>query len=133
MSLVLLDTTVLSDEERSAGGFAGLVDDDDQLAVAAISIDEIGVGLSLAKGKARQRRRAFFDDLVAQVPVLAYDVDVAHVHRDLLIATRKSGRQRGAHDLIIAATARAHGRLIVTADRSGFVDLPGVHVRAEGE
>ena len=35
---------------------------------------------------------------------------------------------RGAHDLIIAATARATGRTIVTLDRRGFADLPRVRV-----
>jgi predicted nucleic acid-binding protein len=30
---------------------------------------------------------------------------------------------------MIAATAKATGRLVVTADRAAFVDLPGVQVR----
>jgi tRNA(fMet)-specific endonuclease VapC len=47
----------------------------------------------------------------------------------LLVAVSKSGRPRGAHDLIIAATARATGRIVVTADQSGFDGLPGVKVR----
>jgi predicted nucleic acid-binding protein len=32
-------------------------------------------------------------------------------------------------DLIIAATALARGRIVVTADRGGFGDLPGEAVR----
>jgi predicted nucleic acid-binding protein len=39
------------------------------------------------------------------------------------------GTPRGAHDLIIAATARATSRTVVTSDRTGFIDLPGVNVR----
>jgi len=34
----------------------------------------------------------------------------------------------GAHDLIIAATARAGGRTVVTADAAAFAGLPGVAV-----
>lgn len=48
---------------------------------------------------------------------------------ELLVAVRKAGRQRGAHDLIIAATALSTGRTVVTSDRQGFDDLPGVDVR----
>jgi tRNA(fMet)-specific endonuclease VapC len=69
------------------------------------------------------------DDVVSSLPALGYDLDVARVHTGLLVAVRKSGRPRGAHDLIIAATAKATGRTIVTSDRSGFNDLPGVKVR----
>jgi tRNA(fMet)-specific endonuclease VapC len=39
---------------------------------------------------------------------------------------RRAGRPRGAHDLIIAATAAAAGRTVVTADRRAFDGLPGV-------
>jgi tRNA(fMet)-specific endonuclease VapC len=39
------------------------------------------------------------------------------------------GRPRGAHDLLIAATARIRTRTIVTADTTGFDDLPGVSLR----
>ena len=44
---------------------------------------------------------------------------LAHVHR--------SGTKRGAHDLIIAATASATKRIVVTTGRgANFQDLPGV-------
>jgi tRNA(fMet)-specific endonuclease VapC len=54
---------------------------------------------------------------------------VARSHTQLLVAVRAGGRPRGAHDLIIAATARATGRTVVTTDDTGFDDLPGVSVR----
>ena len=38
------------------------------------------------------------------------------------------GRPRGAHDLIIAATARVTSRTVITADPSGFDGLPGVSI-----
>jgi tRNA(fMet)-specific endonuclease VapC len=43
---------------------------------------------------------------------------VAAVHAKLLVATRRQGRRRGAQDLIIAATAKATGREVVSADAS---------------
>jgi prevent-host-death family protein len=45
-----------------------------------------------------------------------------------LVAVRRSGRPRGAHDLVIAATARASKRTVVTSDLTAFTDLPGVTV-----
>lgn len=63
---------------------------------------------------------------------MSYDIDVARTHTQLLVAVRKAGRLRGAHDLIIAATALATGRVVVTSDRLGFDDLPGVPVRRPG-
>ncbi len=125
----MLDTNVLIVAERSAFDLDSLITDDDEPAVAAITIAELGVGVEIATGKRRQARRAFLDDVVSSLPILGYDLEVARVHTGLLLAVRKSGRPRGAHDLIIAATAKATGRVVVTADRSGFDDLPGVDVR----
>jgi tRNA(fMet)-specific endonuclease VapC len=55
-------------------------------------------------------------------------VPVAEEHAQLLVTTRRAGRHRGAHDLVIAATARASQRAVLTADREGFSDLPGVEL-----
>lgn len=120
---------MLVEAERSARDLDAVIADDDEPAVAAITIAELGVGVEIATGKRRQARRAFLDDLVSSVPVLAYDLDVARAHTDLLVVVRRSGRPRGAHDLIIAATAQATRRTIVTADQKGFDDLPDVKVR----
>ena len=65
---------------------------------------------------------------MASLPVIGYDLDVARAHTELLLAARKAGRPRGAHDLIIAATARSTNRTVISSDQSGFDDLPGVVV-----
>ena len=85
--------------------------------------------MELASAARRPRRQALVDSVVAAIPVEDYDLDVARSHALLLAHTRRSGRRRGAHDLIIAATARARNRIVVTADRGGFADLPEVSVR----
>jgi tRNA(fMet)-specific endonuclease VapC len=126
----VLDTNVLIDAERSALDLDGLIAADDQPAVAAITIAELGVGVEMAAGRRRAARRAFLDDIVATLPILDYDLDVARAHATLLAAIRRAGRPRGAHDVIIAATALGTGRVVVTSDRSGFADLPGIAVRS---
>ncbi|WP_419551770.1 type II toxin-antitoxin system VapC family toxin [Candidatus Poriferisodalis sp.] len=56
------------------------------------------------------------------------DAEVAVVHAELLAEAQRAGRARGAHDLIIAATARATNRTVVTADPKRFEGLSGVSV-----
>lgn len=99
------------------------------MAIAAISVAELRVGVELSEGRSRTRRQAFVDDVVAAIPVLSYDLDVAAAHAELLVAVRRKGVPRGAHDLIIAATARAANRTVVTADTTAFRDLPDVSVQ----
>ena len=72
---------------------------------------------------------AVVDDIVDTVPVLNYDLDVAAAHAQLLVAVHRQGLPRGTHDLIIAATAKASNRTVVTADTTAFGALPDVPVR----
>jgi tRNA(fMet)-specific endonuclease VapC len=129
LTLLLLDTTVLIDAERSARELDALIADEDQPAIAAITVAELAVGVEVATGRRRRARQEFLDDVVASVPILDYDLDVARAHGHLLVAVRTSGRPRGAHDLIIAATARATARTVAAADYGAFLGLPGVIVR----
>lgn len=128
MTRLLLDTTFLIDTERGDAELDGLIADEDDVAVAAITIAELRVGVLLADQRRRADRAAFLEMVRGAMPVVDYDLGVAGVHADLLAHVRRSGRPRGAHDLIIAATARATGRQVVTADSEAFEELPGVEV-----
>ncbi len=123
---MLLDTTFLIDAERSDNSLNDVIDDDDDIAVAAITVAELLVGVALSKGRSRHGRQGLVDDIVASVPIVDYDLSVAQAHSRLLVAVRRQGRPRGAHDLIIAASALSSNRVIVTADQTAFKDLPGV-------
>lgn len=126
MSLLLADTTFLIDAERGGLTLDEVIDDDDDVAIAAVTVAELLVGVRLASGKRREARRAYVEEIVKTLPIIAYDHRVAVEHAELLVAVRDSGRPRGAHDLLIAATARATRRMVLTADREAFADLPGV-------
>ena len=123
-----MDTTFLIDADRAAETIEALVADDDDVAIAAVTVAELRVGVELATGRRKVARRAFVDDVVDQIPVLSYDLAVAEAHARLLVAVRRRGVPRGAHDLIIAATAVSGGRSVLSADQRGFADLPGVVV-----
>jgi predicted nucleic acid-binding protein len=85
--------------------------------------------LKLAATSSRIARAGYVDDVIDSIPVIPYDTKVATEHAHLLVAVRQTGRPRGAHDLLIAATARATNRSVVTADESAFDSLPGVAVQ----
>jgi len=129
LSRILLDTTFLIDADRSGEALDDMVADDDQVAVAAITVAELRVGVLLSTGRSRAPRLAFLEDVVASIPILDYDFVVAEAHAELLVHVRRRGMPRGAHDLIIAATAKAFDRTVVSADATAFKDLPGVQVR----
>jgi len=129
LSRLLLDTTFLVDADRSRASFEDLIGDDDEVAVAAITIAELLVGVELADIAHKAARQQFVDDIKDVIPVVDYDTSIATSHAQLLVIARRQGRTRGAHDLIIAATARATQREVVSADPSAFQDLPGVFLR----
>jgi len=129
LTRLLFDTTFLIDAGRSGGALDDALDDDDEVAIAAITAAELRVGVLLSSGKNRTARLAFLGDVLQVIPVLDYDREVAEVHAELLAHVRTQGRPRGAHDLIIAATARTAARIVVSADDSAFADLPGVQVQ----
>jgi tRNA(fMet)-specific endonuclease VapC len=125
LARLILDTTVLVDAERGGDALGEAVDDGDDLAVAAVTVAELKVGVQLARGRRREGRERFVASILEAVSVEAYDLGVADAHAALLAHVRRTGTPRGAHDLIIAATARARHRKVVGFD-GDFAELPGV-------
>ena len=130
MTRLLFDTTLLIDAERGGVDVEDVIDDADDVAIAAVTIAELRAGALLASSRRKSRRMAFVDDIVATIPVINYDPEVAEIHAALLVEVRVQDKPRGAHDLIIAATARASDRTILASDRTAFRNLPGVSVHS---
>ena len=130
MTRLLFDTTLLIDAERGGVDVEDVIDDADDVAIAAVTIAELRAGALLASRRRKSTRTAFVDDIVATIPVINYDPEVAEIHAALLVEVRVQDKPRGAHDLIIAATARASDRTILSADRTAFRNLPGVSVHS---
>jgi tRNA(fMet)-specific endonuclease VapC len=89
-------------------------------------VAELKVGIQLAKGRRREKRERFVAAVLDAVSIQPYDLEVAEAHAELLAHVRRKGTPRGAHDLIIAATARSQDRQVVSLDHGGFAGLPGV-------
>jgi tRNA(fMet)-specific endonuclease VapC len=83
------------------------------------------VGVELADVDHRQRRQDLVDDLLSAMPIEPYGHGTAHAR--LLAHVKRAGKPRGAHDLIIAATAVATGRSVLTSDTTAdWIQLPEV-------
>ena len=123
---VILDTNVLIDYERGALDRAAL--DDDELAIAAVTVAEYRTGIELADTSERAAARTqALAAIVGAVEVLEYTEATAVHHARLIAHARRSGRARGAHDLIVAAHAVQSDRLLLSGDAAArFADLPGV-------
>lgn len=125
---LILDTNVLIAYER------GTIDrsllDDDELAVASVSVAEYRVGIELADTASRAADRArALAAIISAVDVLDYTQATAAHHGRLLAHVRRSGTPRGAHDLIIAAHAAETRRMILSRDaKARFGELPGITV-----
>jgi tRNA(fMet)-specific endonuclease VapC len=128
LARLILDTTVLVDAERGGDSPEEVIDDGDDVAVAAITVAELRVGVQLANGRRREKRERFVAAVLDAVSIEPYDLEVAEAHADLLAHVRRTGAPRGAHDLIIAATARAQERQVVSSDKGAFSELPGVSI-----
>jgi tRNA(fMet)-specific endonuclease VapC len=123
---LILDTNVLIAYERGTIDRSAL--DDDELAIASVSVAEYRVGIELADTAERAAERArALTAITSAVEVLDYTEVTAAQHGRLLAYVRRSGTPRGAHDLIIAAHAAQTGRTVLTRDaKARFGDLPGV-------
>lgn len=124
---LIVDTGVLIASERGRNSLAEVVEADDDLAIAAITVAELRTGIELASEQHRGARAEFLVTVLETLPVEPYDLATTEAHGRLLAHVHRSGTKRGAHDLIIAATAVATRRIVLTTDRNAhFDDLPGV-------
>ncbi|MGC4889172.1 type II toxin-antitoxin system VapC family toxin [Micromonospora sp. DT227] len=121
---LILDTNVAY--ERGSLDRASL--DEDELAIAAVTVAEYRVGIELADTVARAADRArALAAIVSAVDVLDYTEATAAHHARLVAHVRRAETPRGAHDLIIAAHAAETGRIVLSRDaKARFGDLPNV-------
>jgi len=124
---LIVDTGVLIASERARAELAAAITGEDDLVIAAITVAELRTGIELATAAHRAARSEFLVRVLETFPVEPYELTTAEAHGRLLAHVHRSGAKRGAHDLIIAATAVATSRTVLTTDRHAhFEDLPGV-------
>jgi tRNA(fMet)-specific endonuclease VapC len=128
---LVIDTSVLVGMERR-----GLEPEDfgrfappQSTALASITASELLVGVHRSTSPRRQSTRAVFvERVLAAIPFLPFDLRTARVHARISADLLATGRSIGAHDLIIAATALAHGYDVLTDNPRDFDRIPGLVV-----
>jgi tRNA(fMet)-specific endonuclease VapC len=127
---LILDTGVLVAAARGLLNDSDVAEDDD-VALPAVAVAEYLAGVLLDTHPARQAaQRSFLAEVLAVTPICDYDRTVAEHHAVLLAHIQQIGERRGAHDLLIAATARATSRTVLSTDAGArFSELPGVTAR----
>ena len=125
----LIDSSVFIAGERGRINLSDLLEalGGEPLALSAVTASELHYGLHRAQTAAqRDRRNAYLEAIFSQITVLAFDLAVARVHATISAQLDRSGRQVGAHDLIIAATAIAHDYRVATRDLRSFPKIEGL-------
>ncbi len=127
---LIIDTNVFVHWER--GGhkidFSPWNDHGDA-AMSVMTASELLVGVHRADSEARrQKRSAFVESILAQIPILDFTREIARVHAELFADLASRGEMIGAHDLIIAATAKHHASAVLTTNVTDFKRVPDLKV-----
>lgn len=99
--------------------------------IAAVTASELLVGVHLASSiENRIRRSAFVEGILAKIPILEFDEEVARSYAEIYAHFLKPRNKSATnvHDLQIAATALAHGFSVLTSNVTDFNKVPGLSV-----
>jgi predicted nucleic acid-binding protein len=127
----LIDSSVFVAAERAREGAASVLasHSDQGIAIAAVTASELLHGVHrAATASQRARRESFVEAILATVPVAPFDLLTARIHARLWAELASKGKNLGAHDLLIGATALALGFDVATRDRRSFPKIPGLKV-----
>jgi tRNA(fMet)-specific endonuclease VapC len=127
---LMVDTNVFVKFEKSGSpiDFSSW-DSGEKVFISVVVVSELLMGVHRANtDERRQRRSAFVEAIISGVGVLDFNVAAARVHSEIHAELAKKGQMIGAHDLIIAATARCHGLSLLTDNVDEFSRVPGLHV-----
>jgi tRNA(fMet)-specific endonuclease VapC len=128
----LIDSSVLIAVERGDLSVNAITDRyaEEDVAISAVTASELLHGVHRARTPGqRHRRQAFVEGLLAQFPVVSFDLTVARVHASLWADLAKRGVAVGERDLMIGATAIAKDYTLVTRDQRSFSKIPGLSVQ----
>ena len=126
--MYLLDANVVLDYFRERGNVAAnlLAVPPGGLALPAVAAYEIWVGVMGSQNPAR--RRAQYEQFLAEVPVLEFDAVTGRRSAEIRHAMARKGDAIGPLDTLIAGTALAHDASLVTRNVREFARVPRLNV-----
>jgi predicted nucleic acid-binding protein len=97
--------------------------------ISVVTISELLMGVHRADSEARRNRRsAFVEAIISGVRALDFTTDIARVHAQIYAELARQGQLIGAHDLMIAATARHHAVPLLTDNVDEFSRVGNLQV-----
>jgi tRNA(fMet)-specific endonuclease VapC len=123
-----LDTNTVLDYFRGKGQVAArlLATPPSEVGLPAVAAYEVWVGV-LGSQNAK-RRQVEYERFLAVVAILPFDAVAGRRAADLRLALERKGELIGPMDMLIAATALAHGATLVTRNVREFDRVQGLTV-----
>lgn len=130
---IVIDTNVFIDAENGRADLSQIASlkHYKYAYIAAVTVSELLAGVHLAEDPGvKIVRSAFVEGILAKIPVLQFDEEVARIYAGIYsyFIKAKGRKEVNVHDLQIAATAIAHGYPVLTSNISDFKKIPGLRV-----
>ncbi len=127
---LMVDTNVFIRFEKSGKAIdLSFWDPAERVYASVVTVAELLMGVHRANTEERKRRRSIFvEAVISGVEVLDFTIGAARIHAEIYADLAKMGQMIGAHDLIIAATARHHDLSLLTHNVDEFSRVPGLRV-----
>jgi tRNA(fMet)-specific endonuclease VapC len=128
---LIFDTSLLIADERGKFDMPGFLQQFPaaQPLITAITASELLHGVERAQDPARKaKRQRHVEQILAAVPVQAFDLAQARVHARIWAELASRGQMIGPHDLQIAAAGLALGHEVATLNIQEFQRVPGLKV-----
>ena len=104
-------------------------DQSESICISVITASELFVGVQRANSEERRIRRSqFVETIISSVEIIEFTLGCARKHAEIYADLAVKGQLIGAHDLIIAATARYHDIPILTDNFEEFSRVTGLKV-----
>jgi predicted nucleic acid-binding protein len=126
----LIDADVIIQAERSAFDFDAWLrsQPNEEVRIAAITVAELWRSVERATGVHRTRRQKFLQRVLATFEVVPYTERAAAEHARLWADVESTGQRMSPFDLMLAATARECGAVILTLNTRRFAAVQGLTV-----
>lgn len=100
-----------------------------EIYISVVVASELLIGVHRADTVARRESRsAFAEAILSRVPILEFTLSDARMHAEIYAELARRGTMIGAHDLVIAATARNHNLPLLTDNIREFAQVPGLNL-----
>jgi tRNA(fMet)-specific endonuclease VapC len=130
----LIDSSIFIAAERGDAPLRSalaLLDPFEDCFISVVTVFELLHGVYRADTPARRSaREAHAERFIQAIPIIPFDEIAARVLAPLDASLMSSGSKLPIEDLMIAATALAHGHAVATRDKKSFPRVPGLKVDA---